>query len=109
MNAYAIGADSPRWWWPSVTVGVVGAAAIAAILVLPANGSLPPGGTTRQDVPPPAGDPWFSTVDPGVDRQCFLLRPRAGVAQDHPSCGRSSMRQHWSSTYSGRPSPDSRP
>ena len=109
MSAYSIGADSSRWWWPSVAVGAVGAAAIAAILVLPASGSLPPGGTTRQDVPSPAGDPWFSTVDPGVARQCFLLRPLAGGTLDHPSCGRSSIREQWSSTYSGRPGPDSRP
>lgn len=110
MNAYSIGSDSPRWWWPSAAVGAVGSAAIAAILVLPANSSTPPGGTTP-DSPAPASDPWFSTYDPVVGRQCFALRAgwNASLAHENPRCGHSPVIQRPAGTGVRRPGLDSRP
>jgi hypothetical protein len=89
MNSYAIGSDSPRWWWPSATAGAVGAAAIAAILVLPAGGSTLPHGTTPTAPPVMTGDPWVTTTDPTVGRQCFLFHaPRsASYEPASPTCG----------------------
>ena len=108
MNTYSIGADSPRWWWPSATAGAVVAAAVAAILVLPATSSTP-GGTTPVDPPAPASDPWFSTVDPAVDRQCYALSARGTAWLDTPSCGRQPVVEPWSGTGGQRPGLDVRP
>jgi hypothetical protein len=89
MNTYSIGSDSPRWWWPSAAIGAVGTAAIAAILILPASGSAPLGRPLPADAPAPTVDPWFSTVDPSVGRQCFALPARRTGAfeQQTPRCG----------------------
>ncbi|MBD3944728.1 hypothetical protein [Nocardioides ganghwensis] len=108
MSAYSIGSDSPRWWWPPAAAGAAGAAAIAAILVLPAN-STAPNGTMPQAPPAPAGDLWFSTIDPGVGRQCFAI-PARGVAsfEDHPRCGQRPVVAPWSGT-DVRPGLDPRP
>jgi len=108
MNAYSIGSDSPRWWWPSAAIGAVGTTAIAAILILPASGSAPPGKPMPADAPAPAGDPWFSTVDPSVGRQCFALPARRTATLDLPRCGQRLVREPGSTT-SGRPGLDVRP
>lgn len=106
MSPYAIGADSPRWWWPPAAAGVVVAAAIAAILVLPADGAPAPDPVVPQDAPPPASDPWLSTIDPGEGLQCFRLLPRIDGTLDRPRCGRQSVRWRWPSTDGDRPRPD---
>ena len=87
MSTYSIGSDSPRWWWPSAAAGVAGAAAIAAILVLPASSSTTSGPTTPDAPPAPVSDPWFSTVDPSVGRQCFALRHAALPCSTDPGAG----------------------
>lgn len=104
MNAYSIGSDSPRWWWPSATAGAVGAAAVAAILVLPANSS-----TTPEAPPAPAGDPWLSTHDPVVERQCFALRAGGDASLDQPRCGHRPVIEPWSGIHGRRPGLDARP
>ena len=111
MSTYSIGSDSPRWWWPSAAVGAVGAAAITAILVLPSTG------TTLRDQPVPredggtVGDPWHTTVDPAVGRQCFALRPRweTPVLRQDPLCGHRGPRQPYPGNDGRRPGLDSRP
>ena len=108
MNTYSIGADSPRWWWPSAAAGAVGTAAIAAILVLPASSSTS-GGTTPAQAPAPPRDPWFSTLDPTVDRQCFARPARRTTWLDTPTCGRRPVVEPWSGTDVRRPRLDSRP
>ena len=89
MNTSSIGADSPRWWWPSAAAGAVGAAAIAAILVLPTNGSAVPRQPSPDAPPFPTGDPWVTTIDPRVGLQCFALPARWNASLEHgrPSCG----------------------
>lgn len=109
MNTYSIGSDSPRWWWPSAAAGAVGAAAITAILVLPASSSQLPGGTTPAEAPAPPRDPWFSTVDPTVGRQCFAIPARRTGWLDSPTCGRRPVVEPWSRTDEPRPGLDSRP
>jgi hypothetical protein len=112
MNSYAIGSDSPRWWWPSAAAGVAGAAAVAAILVLPTTGSTLPHGTTPQDPPAPAlhRDPWVTTTDPGMGRQCFALPPRWNAGLEHsPSCGHRAVTQHPGKDAVRRPGLDARP
>lgn len=109
MSSYSIDSDSPRWWWRSATVGAVGAAAIAAILILPANGSLSLGETTPQDIPAPVSDPWFATVDPAVGRQCFMLPARVAGSLDQPRCGRRPVIEPWSGIDVRRPGLDARP
>ncbi len=85
MSTYSIGSDSPRWWWPSAAAGVAGAAAIAAILVLPASSSTTSGPTPPDAPPAPVSDPWFSTVDPSVGRQCFALPARSNSPRVRPT------------------------
>ncbi|MDZ5619313.1 hypothetical protein SFC88_00655 [Nocardioides sp. HM23] len=107
MNNYSLDADSSRWWWPPAAVGAVGAAAIAAILVLPSTGVALPGET--RDVPP-GPDHWSATVDPDADRPCFLIRAHWNIALDQtqPRCGRGTPnRQQWTGTL--RPDLDSQP
>jgi hypothetical protein len=109
MNAYSIGSDSPRWWWPSAAAGAVGAAAIAAILVLPASGSQLRDGTAPGDAPAPPRDPWFSTVDPAADRPCYALRAQAASLEHHPRCGQRRVVEPWSGSDVRRPGLDARP
>ena len=109
MSPYAIGADSPRWWWPSAAVGAVGAAAIAAILVLPAGGAPSPDPVAPRDAPPPAGDLRLSTIDPAKGPQCFRLLPGGGGTLDQPRCGRQPSRGQWASVDTLRPGLDARP
>lgn len=108
MNTYSIGSDSPRWWWPSAAAGAVGASAIAAILILPASSSTP-GGTPPAEAPAPPRDPWFSTVDPTVGRQCFAIPARRTGWLDRPTCGQRGVVEPWSRTDVPRPGLDSRP
>ena len=108
MSTYSIGSDSPRWWWPSAAAGAVGAAAIAAILVLPASSSTP-GGTTPADAPAPPRDPWVTTMDPSIGRQCFARPARASAWLDTPTCGRRKVVEPWFGTDAPRPGLDSRP
>lgn len=97
MNSYSIDSDSPRWWWPQAAAGAVATVAITAIIVVPTAGVALPGGSTRDVVPPP--DPWFSNVDPGSDRQCFMTRLPWNVGLDYhqPRCGHvpTGERQEW--------------
>jgi hypothetical protein len=109
MNAYSIGADSQRWWWLPATAGALGATAIAAILVLPADGDVSPERVAPDRVPPPAGGTRFSTIDPALDPQCFRLLPRTLGDLDQPRCGRESRRGQWSSIIVPRPGLDARP
>jgi hypothetical protein len=109
MSTYSIGSDSPRWWWPSAAAGVAGAAAIAAILVLPASSSTTSGPTTPDAPPAPVSDPWFSTVDPSVGRQCFALPARRKTVFDRPRCGQRPVTERWAGTDGTRPGLDARP
>lgn len=94
-NSYALDSDSSRWWWPQAAAGAVAAAAISVILVVPATGADGPGEVTRPD-------PWVGTVDPGMDRPCFLTRAQWNVALDlpHPRCGysRTVSREQYAGT-----------
>jgi hypothetical protein len=95
-NNYSLDADSSRWWWPQAAAGAVAAAAITVILVLPSAGLAKPADTTREA--PPAPDTWFSTVDPDLDRPCFLTRARWNVPLDQPRprCGHpTANREQW--------------
>lgn len=95
MGAYAIGSDSPRWWWPSAAAGAAGAAAIAAILVLPATASRAPGGTAPEAPAPPQA-PW-SSIDPTSEQPCYAVRVPRGAALEHiPRCGQRSVVGPWS-------------
>lgn len=80
MNKYSLAADSPRWWWPSATAGVIGAAALGAILVLPAAGHTVPVNN--------APDEPATTVvsDDGNRREhwCFMRRPNWNDAVGGP-------------------------
>ena len=111
MNAYSIGSDSPRWWWPPATAGAVGAVAIAAILVLPTTGSALRDGSLPTDPPALTGDPWVTTVDPAIGRQCFAIPARWNASLDHgrPSCGHSPVTRQPRQGDVRRPGLDSRP
>ncbi|HSU03858.1 MAG TPA: hypothetical protein VLK03_15005 [Nocardioides sp.] len=107
MGTYAIDSDSPRWWWPSAVAGAVGSAAIAAILVLPADASRAPGVTTPEaPAPPPVT---WSSIDPTSARPCFAVRaPRGAVPEHAPQCGQRSVVTPWSGDVR-RPGLDVRP
>ena len=109
MSSYSIGSESPRWWWLPAAAGAVGSAAIAAILVLPATGTTPPGGTTPEAPPAPASDPWFSTFEPAVGRQCYALQAGHNASLTHldPRCGHGASGRRPSDVR--RPGLDSRP
>jgi hypothetical protein len=72
MNRYSLSSDSDRWWYPTAIAGTIGAAAVSAILIVPAIGApatpveTPPGGSV---VP---GDPGSVTI---IERPCYLTRP----------------------------------
>jgi hypothetical protein len=96
MGTYAIGSDSPRWWWPSAAAGAAGAAAIAAILVLPASASRAPGGTAPEAPAPPQA-PWSSSIDPTSEQPCYAVRVPRGATLEHiPRCGQRSVVGPWS-------------
>lgn len=106
MSSYSIGADSPRWWWLPATAGVAGSAAIAAILVLPADTASPPGQVIPHHVPLPSGDARFSRIDPSVGPPCFRRLPRTDGTLDLPRCGRQPARGQWPSFDRLRPGLD---
>lgn len=71
MNRYSLSSDSDRWWYPTAIAGTLGAAAVCAILVVPAAGVQAPAISTPVDdaVAP-------STESVGrVPRPCYLARP----------------------------------
>jgi hypothetical protein len=74
MNSYSLGSDSPKWWWTSAAAGAIGAAALGAILVLPASGSA----VRLQDSPDPAPPAVVLPSDDarGHARQCFMWQSR---------------------------------
>jgi hypothetical protein len=111
MSTYSIGSDSPRWWWPSAAAGAVGAAAVAAILVIPTTDSALPDRTTPNAPPALVGDPWVTTMDPSIGRQCFALPARWNAALEHgrPSCGHRPATQPPRRSVVRRPGLDSRP
>lgn len=83
MNSYSLTSDSRRWWWPSAALGTAGAAAIAAILVMP---------TVVQAAPEPVApaEPAYSVpVGDSRDHQCFLHRANWNEGLDgfQPRCG----------------------
>ena len=82
MNNYSLTSDSRRWWWPSAVAGTAGAAAIAAILVLP-------GAVQAAPEPSAPAEPTRSVfIDESFDRQCFLFRAQWNVGLDgfQPKC-----------------------
>lgn len=82
MNSYSLTSDSRRWWWPSAVAGTAGAAAIAAILVLPGAVQAVPQPVTPAE---PVGSVLIGDT---YDRQCFLLRSSWNEALDgvQPRC-----------------------
>lgn len=68
MNSYSLASDSRRWWWPSAAAGTLGSVAVAAILAVPATGSV---AHDRTQAPAPV------TTGSGtvVERPCYLARP----------------------------------
>ena len=109
MSTYSIGSDSPRWWWPSAAAGAVGAAAVAAILVIPTTDSALPDSSSPNAPPALTGDPWVTTMDPSIGRQCFALPARASAWLDTPTCGRRKVVEPWFGTDVPRPGLESRP
>ena len=67
MNNYSITSDSRRWWWLPATAGVISAAAVTAILVVPATGT----GSLYEPPTNRVGDVGTGTV---VERPCYLAR-----------------------------------
>ena len=102
MSTYAIGSDTPRWWWPSAAAGALGAAAITAILVAPTMDEAFTDRTGPHAPPALTRDPWVTLVDPSIGRECFAVPPRLNAAVDHasPLCGhgpatyREGVRRH---------------
>ncbi len=95
QNNYSLTADSRRWWWPSATAGVVGTAAIAAILILPTTGHAMPVETFRNEAPATVfGNQSFVAPDGAADHPCFMTRAHWNVALDYaqPVCGRPATR-----------------
>lgn len=109
MNDYSLDSDSSRWWWPQAAAGAVATAAITAILVVPATVAAGPGASTL-DVPP-ASDSWLATVDPGIDRPCFLVRAKwnASLEQMQPRCGHALTEDREPWTGARRPGLGFRP
>ena len=102
MNTYSLAADSRRWWWLPATAGALGAAAVTAILVVPATGTAPV-------IEPPT----VEFVDTGtvVERPCYLARPGWNTVRgwEQPVCTtRIGVREDIERAY-GRPAPDYRP
>ena len=106
MSTYSIGSDSPRWWWPSAAAGAVGAAAVAAILVIPTTDAALPDRTSPNAPPALTGDPWVTTMEPSIGRQCFARPARASAWLDTPTCGRPPATVKWSGVGGQRPGLD---
>jgi hypothetical protein len=83
MNSYSFTSESTRWWWPSATAGTLAAAAIGAILAVPAIGNAVPVETTGFESPA-AVFPAYSAPTGEGDRPCFMLRSRWSVALEGP-------------------------
>jgi hypothetical protein len=78
MNNYALDAEGSRWWWTPTGLGAAVAAAVAAILIVPAVAYDAP-------VEPVKGS---TLVEPPVtERPCFMWRaPRGSGWDGFPTC-----------------------
>ena len=65
MNRYSLSSDSDRWWYPTAFAGMIGAAAVAAVFVVPVLGAQ----ATTVEAPTDGSGP--VTV---VGRSCYLTR-----------------------------------
>jgi hypothetical protein len=79
MNNYSLGAEGSRWWWAPTGLGAAGAAAVAAILILPAVAYDAPAEPVRDST---------VVVPPVTERPCFMWRAPQGPGWDgfRPTC-----------------------
>lgn len=79
MNNYSLGTDGNRWWWAPTGLGAAGAAAVAAILILPAVAYDAPADPVRDST---------VVVPPVTERPCFVWRAPQGPGWDgfQPTC-----------------------
>ena len=101
MNSYSLASDSRRWWWPSAAAGTLGSVAVAAILVVPATGSV---AHDRTQAPAPA----TSSSGTVVERPCYLARPGWNTVRgwEQPVCTTVIGRSSDDTVSRGRPAPD---
>ena len=101
MNSYSLASDSRRWWWPSAAAGTLGSVAVAAILAVPATGSV---AHDRTQAPAPV------TTGSGtvVERPCYLARPGWNTVRgwEQPVCTTVIGRSSDVTAARGRPAPD---
>lgn len=71
FNRYSLASDSSRWWYPSAMAGTIGAAAVCAILVVPAAGVQAPAVRTPVD---DAAVPSDTGPMVRVPRPCYMAR-----------------------------------
>ena len=104
MNNYSLAADSRRWWWLPATAGAIGTAALTAILVVPATGSVSP-------VPVPTTTMDTADQPTVVERPCFMARPDWTTRRwDYPVCTTVLHGQvEQSDLGHARPAPDALP
>jgi hypothetical protein len=108
MNSYSLAADSHHWWWLPALTGVIGTAAVSAILVVPATGEVAP------LEPPPAGIGGAASTGSviEVERPCYLARPEWNTPRgwEHPVCTTVLRGQGGDlGRYHARPAPDALP
>lgn len=102
MNTYSLAADSRRWWWLPATGGVIGTAAITAILAVPATSTVAP-------AEPPATGPAVTDPVTVVERPCYLAHPDWNTVEgwEDPVCTTILRRPGGREAPGhGRPAPD---